>query len=275
MVLQRILGYLFTILLGILVGLLVNLLADSLPLRRAPDVPRCPACREIRPLRAWLGVAALLSGQRHCPACNEPLPYRHVIIEVTLSLAYSYLWMRYLGSHLTVIEFPIFSLYLTVFALVVVIDLEHRLVLNVVLFPAIAFALIDAAFFGRLTLRASLLGGAVGFAIVFGIYAFGAFFAWTVRRARGEPPEEVVFGVGDVTLATFSGLVVGYPRIILALMLMVFAGGIVAGLFLLYRLFIRRDYHPFTAIAYGPYIVFGALVMLLWADEIRVLAIGS
>jgi leader peptidase (prepilin peptidase)/N-methyltransferase len=272
---QRIIGYLICIPLGAIIGALVNLLADTLPLRRAPGVPPCPSCGEPRRWVTWSGILAALSGQRRCPSCEAPLPRRHIIVEAVLIIAYAYLWARYLGEALTALELPIVAIYVTVFLLVAVIDLEHRLVLNVVILPAIALALLEAIFAVRQPTGRALLGGAVGLGLMLAVYGFGAFFAWTVKRARGEPLKEVVFGMGDVTLATFCGLAVGFPRMALALIIAIFAGGAAAGVFMLYRALIRRNYSRFSAIAYGPYIILGTLVMLLWPDAVSRFLVGA
>ena len=48
-------------------------------------------------------------------------------------------------------------------------------------------------------------------------------------------------------------------------------GGIVAGLFLLYRGIIRRNYSVFTALPYGPNIIIAMLVVLIWQKDLGVL----
>lgn len=271
----RMIGYLVSIPLGLLVGAFINLLSDTLPLRQPPGIPRCPSCSEPRIWKSWSGIVAAMFGRRRCASCQEPLPRRHIIVEVVLIVAYAYLWARYLGGALTAVELLIIVLYVAIFLLLTVIDLEHRLVLNVIILPAIAFALLEGVISGRQSAGQTLLGGAVGLGFMALVYGLGIFFAWTVRRARGEPLEEVVFGMGDVTLATFCGLVVGLPRIALALMITIFAGGFAAGVFILYRALIRRNYSQFSAIAYGPYIIFGTLVMLLWPDAVAAILTGA
>ena len=264
MMIQSVVGYLISILLGVVFGALVNWLSDTLPLRRKPGIPPCPSCGEPRPWAAWSGILATLPRRRQCASCGKPLPWRHIIVEIVLMIAYAYLWMRYLGGSLSTLELPIIAFYLTLFLLIAVIDLEHRLVLNVVILPAIAFAILEGIFSTRQPVGVALVGGVVGLVLMAIVYGFGVLFSRMVKRARGEPLKEVAFGMGDVTLATFCGLVVGFPNILRALVIAIFAGGIAAGVFVLYRVLIRRSYSRFSAIAYGPYIIFGAVVMLLW-----------
>lgn len=249
---------------GLLSGGVANVLADDLPQRQAPHQPHCPHCGHPRRLAGWLGVGALVAGQRHCEACAQPLSWRHPALEIVLAGAFVYLWNRY---GLTV-DCLFVMAYVWLAALVAVIDLEHRLVLNVIMGPAILLALIEAALTPRLPFVSALAGGLTGFGVVFGIFLLGEAFRRIVARLRGETIEEVAFGFGDVTLATFGGLVVGGGRgVSLMLTLMVVAGGVVALLFLVYRRFLRRDYSVFTAIPYGPNILFGMLVVLIWRED--------
>ena len=57
---------------------------------------------------------------------------------------------------------------------------------------------------------------------------------------------------------------VDYPVTILMIVL----GGLIAALYMAYRLVIRRDYHPHIPIAYGPAILLAATVMLLWSKNV-------
>jgi prepilin signal peptidase PulO-like enzyme (type II secretory pathway) len=68
-------------------------------------------------------------------------------------------------------------------------------------------------------------------------------------------------GAGDVKLAAFLGAVVGFPRVISALLLGMLAGGVVVLLLLLLRAVRRGQYLP-----YGPFLVLGGVVALFWGD---------
>jgi len=252
---------------GIAAGGVANVLADDLPARQRPRQPHCPYCGHPRHPLAWLGLGALLSNQGRCAACSRSLPWRHLAVELTLAAAFVFLWGRYGPSSVGLF----FTLYVWLSVLITVIDVEHRLILHVVMGPAILLALVEAAVTPRLPFLDALLGGAIGFGVVFGIFVAGEGFRRLLARLRGETIDEVAFGYGDVTLATFAGLVVGRESIGLTLVLMVFIGGIVAGLFLLYRGIIRRNYSVFTALPYGPNIIIAMLVILIWQKDLGVL----
>ena len=47
-----------------------------------------------------------------------------------------------------------------------------------------------------------------------------------MARARGQSIDEVAFGFGDVTLAGLIGLIVGWPAVVLALLIGILAAGV-------------------------------------------------
>lgn len=241
--------------LGWLGGGGVNWLADSLPVHRRPDRPRCPHCDAPRRTTAWLGLIDALSGSR-CRYCAARRGARPWVIE--LASAALAVWL--------VRRDPILAAFLPgllvglVFLLIAVIDIEHRLILRVVAVPsAVVLGVIGALQPARGPVKV-LLGGAAGFLILWLMYLLGLAFSRWMSRRRGTPLEEVAFGFGDVILGGLIGLVVGWPGVIIA----VLTGVLLAGAFSLVYLvvlFLRRRYSAFTAIPYGPFLLLGACLV--------------
>ncbi len=149
------------------------------------------------------------------------------------------------------------------FAIVVVIDIEHRVIMHPVsLAGAVLAAIIGVDLHG---LQATILGGIGGFGILYLLYKFGAFFAGWLARRRGEEFDDVALGFGDVNLAGVIGLLMGWPGITAGLVVGVFAGGIVSFFYLAFMLVTRR-YKAFSTMPYGPYLVFGALALIFFRE---------
>lgn len=149
-----------------------------------------------------------------------------------------------------------------IFLLILITDFEHRLILHAVTLPAaLLMGLIGVLDPARGALK-TLSGGAAGFLAVLGLYLLGGVFARLMGRMRGERIDEVAFGFGDVTLAGVIGLSVGWPGVIVALMLGVLAGGVFSLGFLVH-MFLRGRYQAFVPIPYSPFLIFGALVIYL------------
>ena len=115
-----------------------------------------------------------------------------------------------------------------VLLLIAVIDLEHKLILNLVGLPATLLALVASPLLGggssnfpqTLDLNrviSALVGAAVGYAITLGIYYFGVLFLALINRRRANKIDTIAFGIGDVKLAGLIGVLVGVPAILYAL----------------------------------------------------------
>ncbi len=256
-------GYFLLAVIGLFAGALVNVLADDLPHRRRPGLPACPHCGQIYLPHHWLAVVAYLPfwGGR-CRRCGSPIPLRRVVVEIASALALVYLRLHFgLTWH-----FAVVAVFVEVLLLVTVIDVEHRLILRVVIYPAATFALVAGVLNPERGPIPTLIGGAVGFGLTYLFYVFGRVFTRAVGRLRGRELNEVAFGWGDVNFGLFIGLAVGWSGVLFALLIAVFAGGLAGAIYLVVMRFRRRG-ALFLAMPYGPFLALGALVMLVWARE--------
>lgn len=250
---------------GLLVAVALNALADDLPpdefgVRRPPRPPRCAYCGRAHWPLLWSALAASLLWRGQCEHCGAPRRLRALLVELASAVAYAYLAARYGPSA----QFAFSAYVVAVMILVTVTDLEHRLILRAVVYPAAGLALVAGGLINGWA--KTLAGGAAGFGIVYLVYWLGWAFGAAVTRLRGRPLAEVPFGGGDVNLAGFVGLAVGWPGVALALLIAVLSAG-VGGLAYLMVMLIRRRYSPFSAIPYGPFLALGGLVILIWGKE--------
>jgi leader peptidase (prepilin peptidase)/N-methyltransferase len=249
---------------GLLVGVLINCIADALLNRRSlRDRPCCAFCGQPWPPVSWSAVVGYLFARGRCPHCSGPLPVRKVVVELATMLLFAFLWNRYGPS----LQLGLLSLYSTVLILVVVTDVERRRIYNAVMLPAIVLAAIGGFFNSDFTPLRAWLGGLFGFLIILVVYLLACLFTWLVGRLRGRPLDEVAFGFGDVRLAAFIGLITGLPGVIFALVLGMILGGIGALVYLFVTLALRR-YTPFMAIPYGPFLVAGGFIVMIYGPQI-------
>jgi len=236
------------VLLGLLIGGLVNQLASDPSVRRSPAPPRCAYCGRLRPWWQWLSLPAYLIARVGCPSCGAPVSMRHPLVEIGLAVAYGYLWIV-LGPS---VKLVFYLLYSAIFALILVTDVERRLILDVVIYPAIGLALVANLLTREVVWWSPLAGGAIGFA-----FFFGAALVGRVLFGSGA------LGGGDVKLAAFVGLITGFPLVVEALVLTVLIGAAVSAILLVTRIRGLRDPIP-----YGPFLIAGAAVTLLWGYPI-------
>jgi leader peptidase (prepilin peptidase)/N-methyltransferase len=246
---------------GWLVGGVINALADDLPVRRSPSLPHYPDGTP-RPVIAWLGVLAFLTGRAASPKDSAArLSWRHPVTEIGMALAFFGLALDFRGEP----NLPVWLAYLAILILIAVIDIEHRLILFAVIIPSCVFALLMALIAPEAGKSFSeyLIGGAAGFFIFFLMFIGGFIFTAASRH------EAVAFGFGDVMLATLSGLILGWHGLIPAIFITVFAGAAGALIYVIGRMIMGRRYRWFTPLPYGPYIVIGTLIVLLFRDGVK------
>jgi leader peptidase (prepilin peptidase)/N-methyltransferase len=257
---------------GLIVGAFLNLCADQLPRwRRLRRKPFCPYCDHSRPPWAWLSILAYVRFKPACQQCGAPISWRHPLTEVATAALYAFLWHRYAvpGEWVLLLLYTVYS---TIFVLVIVIDLEHRLILNVVMYPAWGLAILGSLIHPtRMFPVLALIGGAVGFGLLYLIYLAGKLFVRILSSRRGKPINAVAFGYGDVRLGLFIGLVVGFPDVLPAIFLALLLGGLAGILYWFVRAVILRDYSAFTAIPYGPYLATGAMLVMFFGSGIIML----
>lgn len=162
--------------------------------------------------------------------------------------------------------FVLSVLLLTYFAIVVIIDLEHRLILH----PTSVVGAVLAAAIGIWVrgVAATLLGGAVGVAVMLLLYGIGLLFSRLRNRrlqaAGHEPDGEDALGWGDVILGGILGLALGWPLIGLALFMGIIIGGIV-GVVIMVSTVVRGHYRQSALMVfmpYGPSFILSAFLIL-------------
>ncbi len=71
------------------------------------------------------------------------------------------------------------------------------------------------------------------------------------------------FGMGDVKMIVLIGFVVGLPAVVVGVFVGTLAAGAAAALLVVLGLKSRRDYIP-----HGPFLALGAVIALLWGQDI-------
>lgn len=233
-------------LLGWPVGCAINHAANILPTRKTLfQQPYCLNCGLPRAPRQWSALTSLFTKQRACPTCatSPPKFARTLLVELITPVLFGLLgWWYGLTPYLGLV-----LIYTTVLILVTVTDLEHRLIFNIIILPAILLAIGAAFVTPGMTWRSALVGGVTAFVIVY----------LAVLVSRGG------LGEGDVTLSTFLGFVMGFPHIVLSLTFGVFLGGFVA-----FTLLVTRRVTLKTFIPYGPFLTTTGWIMLVWGEQI-------
>ena len=240
-------------LLGLAVGSFLNVCIDRLPRDESILNPpsHCQSCHHRLAAKDLIPVFSYLWLRGRCRYCRASIPRRLLWVELATGGLFAFLYAWYGFSA----ELGIMAFYTCLFIIVFGVDLEQGLILNKVVYPAMAVALLFALFIQQPwigpwpapEIANAAMGGAIGFII----------FLLLAVISRGG------MGWGDVKLAALIGLATGFPLVLVALVMGAILGGLVAIVLLALKKKARKETIPF-----GPFLSLAALITLLWGNNI-------
>lgn len=245
------------LILGFLCGAIVNYLSDVLPVTRRLSQPFCLACK------SRLNLVNYFIFPRKCQSCGALRKPRSYIVEIVFALLTVYLW--YFPNQR--LNFWLGLLLWIYFGVVIIIDLEHRLILHPVSITGCILGLgLGVLMHGWIQ---TLLGGILGFLMMLVLYYIGILLINKIHKtspdkdSNEEQPVEEALGFGDVNLSGVVGLLLGWPGIVAGITFTIFLAGGFSLIYLIVML-VNKKYHAFMAIPYGPFIILGAAILLFF-----------
>ncbi len=239
-------------LLGLALGSFLNLCMDRLPQGKSIIRPpsHCDACHQRLRAKDLVPLFSYLWLRGRCRYCGARISPRLPIVELGTALLFALLTWKYGLSP----QLAMALIYASLFLMIIVIDLEHELILDNVVYPGMALAFLFSFFWSKLGLTffwpeisalSALLGGAIAFGLMLIPYLI----------SRGG------MGGGDVKLAGLVGLATGFPLVFISLFLAILGGGLVAIILLLTRVRGLKE-----AIPFGPFLATAAMVTIIWGE---------
>ena len=252
--------YVIFTLAGLAFGSFLNVCIDRLPRHQSLLYPasRCDACGQPLKPKDLVPLVSYLFLKGRCRYCGGRIPWRSPAVELATGAMFVAAFAAFGLSP----AFAVSALYGALFLVIMVIDAEHKLILNRITYPAAALTLVlvvldsfvpGLALFPRLThfidppVLSALAGAGVG---------FGFFLTVLIIYPAG-------LGMGDVKLGGLIGLVTGFPMVFVALFIGIMAGGLAAIYVLLFRRDKRRQPLP-----YGAFLGLGPIVTLFAGSAI-------
>lgn len=252
--------------LGLVVGSFLNVCIDRLPrgesILRPPS--HCDACGQALARRDLVPVLSYLWLRGRCRYCGGSISWRLPLVEMAAGVLFALLGqMVGMSPRLAPAAF-----YGSIFLVVLVVDLEKRIIPNRLVYPALPLAWLLSAVWSPSEAARSTLGLfqvmsqngdtvlALGQSLAGGLVAFLVMLVPCFLYPEG-------MGAGDVKLAALVGLATGFPLSFLALFISFLGGGLVGGALLITGIKGRKDPIPF-----GPFLAVAGMVALLWGDRL-------
>jgi leader peptidase (prepilin peptidase) / N-methyltransferase len=231
---------------GAAIGSFINVCVDRLPNNKSLMQPpsHCDACQKRLSPLDLIPVISYIVLKGRCRYCGNKIPLRVLLVELGCGLLTVLVFVEKGLS----IDLAIIMFYTYVFIIIGLIDLDHQLILDKIVFPCVAIALVLDAFVVPRGIVNSLEGAGVGVLIIL--------IPFLATMGRG-------MGFGDVKMALLMGLAVGFPEILVAVLGGIILGGLTAIVLLVTRIKKRKDVIPF-----GPFLSIATIVALLWGSSI-------
>jgi leader peptidase (prepilin peptidase)/N-methyltransferase len=234
---------------GLCVGSFLNVCIYRLPRRQSLVHPRsrCTSCE--RQL-TWLDNVPVLSWvalRGRCRTCGAPVSAMYPIVEVVTAAVFVSGYLLYGVTALGMVRVAFACALIVLF----VIDLQHRILPNVITIPGIVLGFVCSLFLPP-GWRESLIGIAIGGGTLFLI----AEVYYRLRNIEG-------LGMGDVKLLGMIGAFLGWKLVLLTLVVASLAGSIVG-----VSLIASGRGNMKLALPFGTFLAVGAVFAATWGDPI-------
>ncbi|MGB9763214.1 MAG: prepilin peptidase [Minisyncoccia bacterium] len=289
----------FIFILGTVIGSFLNVVIDRLDTERSAFEGRsfCPYCGKTLSWWEMVPVLNYIYLRGRCSSCHHRLPLQYPIIEALTGILFLSAYLRFLRfplinnsifynlfyyfSHFNletlflILTFLIWLYWIFVLISIALYDLKKYLVASEILLPAIIISFIYKIIIGivlhfnhffLLEQTNYLLGSDT---LLFGQYNYflslflGIFFGFSLIASLAFFTKEKAMGWGDALIGILMGIILGFPNIIIALIITFLSGGFISFILIALNKKTMKSYLPFA-----PFLVLGTLSVLLFGDII-------
>ncbi len=242
--------YIFIFILGNILGSFINCLSWRYAHKKKVVFERseCPKCKSR--LKWWenIPIFSFLWLKGKCRYCSVKIPLNYWLAEIVGGLLFVLVFyfnngLQTIDPVKMIFEFFIVSVFLFVF----LHDILYKEILSGAIWLSVAVVLIYHLFTG-VDMLSVLLGGFLGF----------SFFAFQYFISKGK-----WIGGGDVRFGLLLGLLLGWQKTVIALLLSYWLGALV-GLFLI----ISKKSKMNSELPFGTFLVIGTLITMYWGENI-------
>jgi leader peptidase (prepilin peptidase) / N-methyltransferase len=239
-----ILNAVYMFILGACLGSFGNVVIYRLPEKLSVVKPRsrCPKCKKMIRWYDNIPIASWIVLRGKCRNCRTPITVRYPVVESISGLLLAFLYLKY-GYSVTFAETAIFAWAGLVAS---VIDLDHRILPDVITLPGMLVGIVGAMVNPDRTVVDALVG-----------LVAGGGFLWAVAYIYLAIKNEEGMGGGDIKLLGWIGAVLGWRAVIFSILVSSVSGSLVG----LSYAAIRKSGLK-TAIPFGPFLYFAAMLYI-------------
>lgn len=242
---------LFVFVIGLCFGSFINALVYRLKYKQSiiKGRSKCPNCQKELGLLELVPIISFVIQKGRCTGCKENISWQYPLVELLSGLLFVIIYLVILPETLEewiiTVGYAFFSIFLIA---IFTYDFKYYLIPDVIVIPGIVLAIIFSLISYNITIWKSFLGAAIA----------GGFFLFLVLVSK-----EKWMGWGDVKLGLFIGALLGWPLILLGL-LMSFVLGAAVGI----GLIIFKKKNMKSALPFGTFLTLSAVLVLLWGNRV-------
>lgn len=247
--------YVFIFLLGLAIGSFLNVCIYRIPLGQSIANPpsHCFNCGTRLATLDLIPVFSYLFLRGRCRYCGKKFSARYMFIELLTAGIFTMLFYKYSVT----LEFLAAAFLMSILIAVFFIDLDHRIIPNGLVIAGLIGGILVFVYnfvypfeiYGDRHWYNPLIGAAVGSGTLLLVALIGYLFYKT----------DDAMGMGDVKIFAPIGILLGWRLTIIALLLAIFIAGISSLVLIIIRKKNRKSTIPF-----GPFIVTGTFIALMW-----------
>ena len=233
---------------GLAVGSFLNCLIYRLETKQGFLLGRsfCPKCRHILEWHDLIPLFSFILLKGRCRYCRKKISIQYPLVELFTGI----LFLLFFIFHFSFFIYLISCFLIAIF----VYDLKHYIIPDRLIYPAIALAL---------------------FYQLFEAWSFGPGGLFEIRNlVYGTLPSLFLLGIilisggkwmglGDFKLAILMGLILNWPKVLVALFFSFFIGGIMG-----IALLLTKKKKLTSEVPFAPFLVSGTFIALFWGEEI-------
>jgi len=252
--------YAFIFALGLITGSFLNVCIYRMPQGKSIVFPssRCTTCSEHIRFYDNIPVLSFLLLGGKCRYCKSKLSLRYPVVELLNAVLYIAVLNRFGFDNSWAL--PVYFVFISSLIVIFFIDLDHQIIPDSITLPGIPVALIlGSVVLPDPFLRVNLLGYQSS---VIGCIAGGGSFYLIAVIGKAILKKEAMGG-GDIKMMALMGGILGWKGIILT----TFVGSLLGSIMGVALIAIKgREWG--SKIPFGPYLATGAVISLLWGQDI-------
>jgi len=235
---------------GLIVGSFLNVCIVRIPLEESIVRPgsRCPKCHVAIAWYDNIPVLAYLWLAGRCRSCRESISLRYPLVEVLTAAAF----VAVLNAGFEPRRLLLSLILTAAFIVITFIDIDYRIIPDVITLPTIAVAPAVALLIGHISFIESLTGIIAGGG---GLWLI----AWAYTLVRHQEG----MGFGDVKLLAMIGGLQGWEAAVFSLLIGSMIGSLVG-----IALIVARRGRLDMEIPFGPFLVIAAFVHMLGGPQL-------